>query len=347
MINNAIVYYLFIRPEIATKVFFRIREIKPLKLYLFSDGPRNVQEKQIILSNRDNIIKMIDWECDTKIYFLDDNIGIDQMWTYSFREVFNYEDQAIFLEEDIYPSKSFFYFCDELLDKYKEDQGVFMITGINALNEYPLEGNLSYFFLQSNSTWGFAFWKRSYELMTKDLSILYDSYYGPIIQEYFTKKNKSRFQYKRLVKYANKPELKIRFKNEISEIWFHDFNQYLLNNMLTIVPSKNLIQNLGNSNHSENSDSDILSTKRMKRSYSAISYDLTFPLLHPKFKFIDLIYIKKMVDLRKRNFISILTERIERAIRILIFGGSGYFYVKFRIYISRKISFLFYKRPKF
>lgn len=342
MIKNAVVYYVFKRAELVALVMNRIRDAKPKVVFLFSDGPRDNIEKELILKSRDAAIKSIDWDCKVHTHFLEENIGIDKMWDYSFTTTFEAVDKAIFIEEDILPNLSFFYYCDELLARYEEDKRIFMITGINALSEYPSSTGPSYFFTTSNSTWGFAFWKRSFDLMSKDLSILLDHYYGPVVKDYFYRDNnrKSIRAYNRLITYSSKPDLIQKYKNEISEIWFHDYNQFLLNNMLTIVPRVNLIQNLGNHKESENSDTNQLLTKKMKRVYEMKIFDLNFPLTHPDFILLDRIYKKKLKVLRKESFFLRLIERSTRAVKILRYNGLKAFLSKVKKNISRYIDFM-------
>jgi len=339
--NTPVVYYIFIRPDISLIVFNRIKEIKPKDLVLVSDGPRNKHEKSIIEKNRKQILELVDWNCNLKPYFFENNNGIDKIWHLSFNYVFEHFDKAIFLEEDILPEKSFFHYCEELLSYYEDDKSVFMITGINALESYPLNQTPSYFFTNANSTWGFAMWKRSFDALDKNLNLVKDPYYAPVIKEYFrSKKSKKAVKaYKKIMRISHNKELIEKYKNEISEVWFVDYNPYLLYNMLTIVPSVNLIMNLGNVAGSENSDYDRLITKRMKRAFKMNSFEIKLPLNHPKYKIVDYHYKLRIRSKNKQTFMSNIFDRIDRGIRILIFAGPKEFAIKLKKFIIRTIDF--------
>ena len=77
--------------------------------------------------------------------------------------VFSKVDRYIFLEDDVVPSLSFFKYCEVLLEKYKDDLRINMISGMNHLGFYDSPQN-DYFFARGvSSIWGFAIWRRTYE----------------------------------------------------------------------------------------------------------------------------------------------------------------------------------------
>lgn len=73
----------------------------------------------------------------------------------------------IFLEDDGLVTDSFFWYCQELLDKYRDDDRIAYIGAVNFGQKY---GDASYFFTRySVSTYAMATWKRVYDLYDYDL----------------------------------------------------------------------------------------------------------------------------------------------------------------------------------
>lgn len=331
---SAVSYNIFKRPNISKRVLLRIREAAPSRLYLFSDGPRNLIEKQLVERSRDQALELIDWDCEVIINFLETNIGFEKMWDYTFNEVFKREDRIIILEEDILPDLTFFRFCDELLEYYKNDNSVYRIGGFNSLEEYPKNCPQSYFFSEVASSWGMATWRRVHEQRTKDISIIRDPYYSSILEKRFKFSGGGLHWYNHLKMINERPELKI----DSAEFWFLGLNENILYNSLALIPKYNLIKNLGNSEGAENSDEDKLLTKRQKLQYETKTLNMKFPLIHPKYKIIDYEFYLRVKNSRKTNIISKLLDKIERGIRILIYKGINEFFRKLKTYISRLIN---------
>ena len=310
-----------------------IQEAKPSKLYLVSDGPRNDSERVIILGHRKSIEEMIDWDVELTTIYLDENIGIDGIMDLTYKKVFEKEDRMIFLEEDIYPSFSFFVFCDELLERYKDDERIFLIGGMNSLGEYPNYSNEdpSYFFANGCSTWGMAIWKRTYSKFQKDFSILDNRYNDNIIREFL--KIRGQFStYQRVKFLKDYPQVSVLK----GELFLMMFNQNLFFNSLAIIPSKNLILNLGNSEGAENSDTSIFLPKSMRFFEKMKLHELKFPLRHPEFMIADYYHLALQKKLYPpKNSLMRFIQKTERGLRILLFGGPRRFWNKFKKFVIR------------
>lgn len=330
MLTSPVVYNFFIRPVISRRVFSEIRKAKPGKLFLISDGPRNNREHNLIIENRAQIDSMIDWDCLVTRLYLDTNHGMDETMRLTYELVFSSEDRMIFLEEDIFPSISFFHFCDELLEKYKYDESVFLISGMNFLEKYPSDGP-SYFFVDTTSVWGMAIWKRTYTSMQEDLSIMDDEYYSKTIRRLMIRRDRLGFYQHLMLKKSSPNKIKLD-----GEFWLMGFNQNILYNALNIVPQVNLVLNIGNSVDAEHSDPVILLPKRMRQLSEMKLFELDFPIVHPKFKIVDYEY-RYLLNKKSPTFprLNKISNKIERAVRILVFGGHRKFYNKLKFSISR------------
>lgn len=151
-----ILFIIFNRPDKTRQTFKIIREVKPKKLYIAADGPRTPDEQDLVEKTR--AVINVDWDCQvTKIYH-DKNVGIEQNPTSGINKMLSENPYGIILEDDILASPSFFFFAQELLEKYKDDDSIGMITGMNP---FPApEHEYSYFFTRYGFIYGWATWQR-------------------------------------------------------------------------------------------------------------------------------------------------------------------------------------------
>ena len=154
---------LFNRPEHTRKVFEKLRESKPKRLFVAANGPRTDTPTDIELckSVRD-IFKDIDWECELHTNFRDVNIGLNPHWYQAMDWFFKFVDRGIILEDDCVPNDSFFYYCVELLERYKDNEQIMHINGSN-LQFGNKRGDASYYFSKYTCVWGWATWKRAWQ----------------------------------------------------------------------------------------------------------------------------------------------------------------------------------------
>jgi len=150
--EKPILFIVFKRLDTTKRVFEQIKKLKPLKLYIASDGPRNESEKAKVLQVREFILKNIDWDCKVKTKFRDKNLGVGFGPNDAIDWFFSHEEEGIILEDDCLPSISFFYFCQELLDMYRDNKKIGVIQGFSPFSQkdYPY----SYFFSIYDLKWG-------------------------------------------------------------------------------------------------------------------------------------------------------------------------------------------------
>lgn len=77
LVDVPVLLFVFIRPDTLEKVFEVIREARPSKLFLVSDGPRinNEADRKLIEESR-TIVNNIDWECEVNRLYFDENQGM-------------------------------------------------------------------------------------------------------------------------------------------------------------------------------------------------------------------------------------------------------------------------------
>ena len=169
--TNPILFLVFNRPSTTKIVFETIKRAKPLRLYIAADGPRENKPEDIRLCQEvKDIVSIIDWNCEVVTLYRTQNLGCKKAVSSAISWFFENEVQGIILEDDVLPLHSFFDFCDELLEKYKDEQSVAMISGNNLISK-RLESEESYFFSHYANIWGWATWRRvwtQYDVKIKD-----------------------------------------------------------------------------------------------------------------------------------------------------------------------------------
>jgi hypothetical protein len=90
--------------------------------------------------------------------FSDTNLGCRRRVATGIDWIFQQVEEAIILEDDCLPHPSFFRFCQELLERYRDDRRVGMISGDNfQFGATP--SNDSYYFSRYFHVWGWATWR--------------------------------------------------------------------------------------------------------------------------------------------------------------------------------------------
>lgn len=165
MFSTPILFLIFNRPDTTRIVFKRIREIRPSKLYVAADAPRanKLGEAELCMETR-AIIKDIDWPCELKTLFRDENLGCKLSVSGALDWFFENEECGIILEDDCLPDLTFFSFCKELLERYKDDDRIGHIGG-NCFLPGQIAKELSYDFCSITHIWGWATWRRVWKNM--------------------------------------------------------------------------------------------------------------------------------------------------------------------------------------
>ena len=266
--RSPVLFLVFNRPQTTAKVFEQIRSAKPPKLYIAADGPREGREGELESCQRArDIATQVDWPCEVKTLFQKHNLGCKVGVSSGISWFFEQEPEGIILEDDVLPVPSFFSYCDELLEKYRADERVGMISGSNLISSRA-DCEESYFFSKIPLIWGWAAWRRSWQQY--DVSIAQWSEWNrsggleklfpskPLVCSYWRDAFNRVFQGK-----LNTWDYQLMFTR-----WLYGG--------LTIIPKNNLTDNLGygsNATHtSQNKPACLLDSPAI---------DLPLPLIHP------------------------------------------------------------------
>jgi hypothetical protein len=156
-----VAFFIFNRPIPTAKVFAEIAKLKPAILLITADGPRHDADVPLVEATR-KIVGQIDWPCEVRRNYSESNLGVRKRMYTGIDWVFEQFEQAILLEDDCVPEPTFFPFCCELLEKYKDDPQVMMIGGTHMLPNQRFTSD-SYYFSVMTHIWGWATWRRAWK----------------------------------------------------------------------------------------------------------------------------------------------------------------------------------------
>lgn len=232
--QTPILFLAFNRPSTTEKVFEAIRKAQPTKLYLSCDAARSDQER-VVVDKVKEIVSKVDWDCDVKTRFQENNLGCKLNVSSSIDWFFSLEEEGIILEDDCLPSPTFFTFAQAMLEKYRDEPKVMQISGNNYLSkDFVIEDE--YYFTTINDIWGWATWRRAWKHFDLSMRGYEEAIRSNKITDYY--QNKSIESWNRIyLDEGFKPGCKIW-----SPQWVYAL---IKGNGLTIAPKVNLVQNIG------------------------------------------------------------------------------------------------------
>ena len=266
--KTSILLIIFNRLETTIQVFNSIRKYKPLRLYIAADGPRNelIGEKEACNEVREWVLAHVDWGCEVKTLFRSENLGCGKAPSEAISWFFENENEGIILEDDCIAHPDFFTYCEQMLEYYRNNLSISIISGCNfdLKKQYCTEN--SYFYSVFPYTWGWATWKRNWEEYDYNISEWKNFNQMKFLKWVFREK-KYRLAWKKI--------LDNLAMNDQKGIWdYQFFFQCFKRRQLSIVPSVNLIKNVGTGELATHT-----TTENPLMNIELESLD--FPLLHP------------------------------------------------------------------
>lgn len=281
-VDVAVLILFFTRPEPLKMVFDEIRKARPSKLYLYQDGPRGEHDMVGIEACRQVVSdEMIDWECDVQRNYQSVNAGCDPSNFNAQKWAFSLNDKCIIFEDDSIPSVTFIRFCKEMLDRYENDERIVMIEGFNVDEQTP-DVPYDYFFTTIMSIWGWASWRRVIDQWDEHYTFLDDEFNMHQLKMIQQKRDYRDTMYR--MAYDHRKLGKAYYE---SIMWAC----MMFNSGLAIVPTKNMINNLGpvgDSTHYAGSLETL--PRRLRKLFTMKRYDIAFPLNHPRYVIENLDY---------------------------------------------------------
>lgn len=235
--KTSVALLIFNRPETTQKVFESIRNVKPPKLFVIADGPRNeLPEEAEKCAAARAIVERVDWDCEVLKNYSDINLGCGPRPASGISWVFEQVEEAIVIEDDCLPHPTFFPFCEELLERYRDDTRIMHISG----NNFQLGSKLSkfsYYFSRYPHSWGWATWRRAWKYFDFEMK------FYPEISD--TNWLNNYFNDKKSIEYWEN-SFKAAYGLDKSHIWDYQWGfACWIQNGLTILPDVNLVSNIG------------------------------------------------------------------------------------------------------
>lgn len=161
--NTPILLIAFSRADTALAVINSVRMIKPSNLYIACDGPRVeiAGEAELCRATRDAIEASIDWPCKVHRLYQKENLGCRKGPVEAINWFFSQVEEGIILEDDVVPSEDFYFFCQDLLVRYRFDNRVGAIGG-SYLSHAESIHSADYVFSKFVQAWGWASWRRAW-----------------------------------------------------------------------------------------------------------------------------------------------------------------------------------------
>lgn len=162
------VFVLFNRPETTRRTFAAIRAARPARLWLVADGPRERPGEAARVSAARDAVEKVGWTCQVRRLYAQKNLGCRRRVVSALDEVFAQEERAIVVEDDCLATPRLFDFCEQLLERYADDERVLSVGGNNLL--FGRRGAASYHFSRLFDCWGWATWRRAWQGHDAELS---------------------------------------------------------------------------------------------------------------------------------------------------------------------------------
>lgn len=296
-LKTPVLFLIFNRLDTTKQVFEAIKQAMPPRLYVAADGPRENKEGEAekVKAVRDYVMNGIDWDCEVKTLFRDKNLGCGKAVSDAITWFFENEEMGIILEDDCLPSQSFFWFCEELLERYKDDERIFLISGYNNQNRWK-DNKYDYFFSHFGGIWGWGSWRRAWKYFDLEMHDIDDFIQENNFENLFgCKPGKIR----REMIYDN---IIIKKIDTWDYQWAYARHK---NSGLACVPTKSLIENIGfgpDATHTFGENND-----------NVIKHEINFPLRLNSFIVPDRRYDE--LFLRQSSFFLRVKNKLKRVFK--------------------------------
>ncbi|WP_080237117.1 hypothetical protein [Spirosoma rigui] len=293
MLETPVLLIIFNRPDITRKTVEQIKKVKPKRLYIAADGPRSDKPDDLAKCQKTrSITEQIDWACELKTLFHEVNKGCGYGPVAAIDWFFSEVEFGIILEDDCIPDESFFYFCEELLTRFKDDHNVSMIAGTNPFVKWKA-AHTSYMFSNMAFSWGWATWQRSWHTFDYTAEKWSTEPVQRAVKQHL-KRNKFYIHFKE--------EFNHYFKEERQDVWdmqwlFARFQ----NQSYSIIPTQNLISNVGFTEDSTHTFDESINIAHLNHQ------PISFPLTHPKMvktnTFFEWYLFERFINPKPRSFV--------------------------------------------
>ena len=264
--KTPILLNVFNRPEETRRVLEVLAQERVPILYVHCDGAREGRkdDEENVATVKQLIKERIAWPCEVHTMYEEMNYGCGMGPYRAMTWFFENVEEGIIIEDDCVPHPDFFMYCQELLERYRDNEEIGIIGGFQSV---PFKSHYSYRFSAYASIWGWATWCRFWKE--------YDFGFQ-CTEEEFTNAVMPYVKSKQVVDYWLPILRRCNADGESKTYWDYQLHlQMLCKHKMHISPKVNLISNIGfgeNATH----------TFDAKSKYANIQSHAILPLVHPE-----------------------------------------------------------------
>jgi hypothetical protein len=264
----AVLCMAFNRPDLFESVITALgkRGAAGRELFISIDGPREGRPDDVALCEQ--VLKLaekIEWAGKIHLKAEQRNLGCGPAVSSAISWALSKVSEIIIIEDDCLPDPSFLLLCDELLERYRDDKRVMQIGGTNWGASSKRYAGYSYAFTSFAPIWGWATWRRAWELYDYELAS------WPRVKSIGLTEGMSISP--RFLRMLERDWLMVRAGHGT---WDHQWQYALLRHHgLSVCPERNLVKNIG----FREDGSQLMGRDRI---FSVLPLEeLEFPLRHP------------------------------------------------------------------
>ena len=203
-------------------------------LYIYADGPKTGETDDVLQNIQETraLIRRRKWCKEVFIIESESNRGLARSVIDGVTEIINKHGRVIVLEDDLVTHPFFLTYMNSYLDMYKDEEPVISLHGFM----YPIKRKPnSPFFLKGADCWGWATWKRGWDLFQHDGQLLLNQ----LVRLHLTKE----FNFNNSYDYTSLLEAQI--KGDVDSWAIRWYASAFLAGKLTLYPPFTLIHNIG------------------------------------------------------------------------------------------------------
>jgi hypothetical protein len=254
----------------------QIRQAEPTELYIGADGPHADHPDDARRCERAReVATRVEWDCEVRTLFRNKNLGCKEAVSSAITWFFEHVDEGIILEDDCVPDPSFFPYCEYLLEKYRGDTRVSMVSGQNPLGTWK-EDECSYHFSNFGGIWGWGTWSSMWQMYEVEEEATSPSHVRKVLETSLGE---------RLQVAVRSQGVQRALTGDLDSWGYQWFYARILNHTLAAVPARNLVTNVGfgkEATHTTNGERELQEAR-----------SLDFPLTPPVGVFPDREYDRK------------------------------------------------------
>jgi len=291
-LDTPVLFVVFNRPQMTAAVLRALQTVRPKRLLVAADGPRSSHpaDQALCAETRQLVDRLVDWPCEITRRYAPENQGCGVGVSTAIAWALEQFEEVIILEDDCVPNPHFFPFVGDMLDRYRNEDSVMLVSGCNLL-----EGRkalpYSYGFSRYTQNWGWATWRRAWTKYDFSIAAWPQIRDAGLLADLLGDKREAEYWRRNFESVRSGHTDTWDYQLQLT-MWSH--------HRLAIYPASNLITNIGTRGVHFSREGPL---------HNVPTQPLDFPLRHP-----PMIYRDVDADRLNRSiwYLPTLSERIRR-----------------------------------